>query len=185
LFGGYVLENVQNLCHVDYAAQIYTGRLPVNISLPFESRGYIYGPIRLSASPHNPVYRALVQPTTAPDFICDKTAIFFVRDPRDILVSAYYSFGFTHGLSPVREIREMQERKRGKIQQQSLDQYVLQHAATQAENFRTLYRLSQHCKRGIILKYEDMINDFDKFINYDGRVSEVLSWENESQQKRI
>jgi Tat protein secretion system quality control protein TatD with DNase activity len=106
---------------------------------------------------------ALVKPTTEHDFIRNKIAIFFIRDPRDILVSSYYSFGFTHGLSQVQSIREIQEKKRRGIREMTLDEYVLDAAEHQIDFFRTLYDLSNACERSVILRYEDMINDFDGF----------------------
>ncbi|MEO0533260.1 MAG: sulfotransferase domain-containing protein [Cyanobacteria bacterium P01_A01_bin.123] len=132
--------------------------------LTFTKRGVIYGPIRISADETDPVGKVLVKPTTDHGFIRDKIALFFVRDPRDILVSSYYSFGFTHGLSRVDEIRERQEARRKIIREQTLDEYVLQSVENQINLFSILYDLSNACERSVILKYEDMINDFDTFV---------------------
>lgn len=92
LFNSYILKNIKGLQHVDYASQIYGGK-KINKKLNFRDKGFVYGPIRLSADPMSSVYRMLVAPTSGHEFIRDKIAIFVVRDPRDILVSAYYSFG--------------------------------------------------------------------------------------------
>ena len=163
LFSSYVLKNIDGLHNVDYASQIYSGRRNTQRTITFRKRGFIYGPIRISADETGPVGRILVKPTIDHAFIRDKTGLFFVRDPRDILVSSYYSFGFTHGLSRVEEISERQQAVRRIIREQTLDEYVLRSAETQIRFFSILYDLSNVCKRSVILRYEDMIDDFDMF----------------------
>jgi hypothetical protein len=158
-----VLKNIKGLQNIDYASQIYLGGRNERKKLIFKKRGFIYGPIRISAGETSPVGKMLVKPTVDPDFIRDKIALFLVRDPRDILVSSYYSFGFTHAFSKVDEIREEQEAARKMIREQTLDEYVLQAAESQNNFFNTLYNLSNACKRSVILRYEDMIEDFDTF----------------------
>ncbi|MEM6551663.1 MAG: sulfotransferase domain-containing protein [Planctomycetota bacterium] len=105
----------------------------------------------------------LVKQTVDHDFVRDKTALFFVRDPRDILVSSYYSFGMTHALAKLDAIRELQEERRRLVREKTLDEYVLYAAEKQNELFRVLYDLSNACARSVILRYEDMVNRFDSF----------------------
>jgi hypothetical protein len=162
LFSIYVLKHIEGLRHVDYANKIYRGKKYHSIT--FKPMGFIYGPIRLSANPASPVYKHLVEPTQDINFIRDKTAIFLVRDPRDIMVSAYYSFGYTHGLSPVAEIRAMQEQLRIKIQNKMIDEYVLEYSPTILRHFESVDRLSKECNRSVILRYEDMILNWDRFV---------------------
>jgi len=95
LFSSFVLKNLEGLTHVDYAKDLTSGRRSPRKALPFHDYGIIYGPIRLSNDPENLISRHLIKPIYSPDFLTDKRAVFFVRDPRDILVSAYYSFGYT------------------------------------------------------------------------------------------
>lgn len=162
LFSYYVLRNIEGLVHVNYAVQIYSGKKVDGIT--FEDKGCIYGPIRLSADPMSPVYKRLVKPVSDSDFIRNKIVIFLVRDPRDILVSAYYSFGYTHGFSSVKEIRERQEQKRSKIQSENVDEYVMESAHSILNNFETVDRLSKACNRSVVLRYEDMIDNWDYFV---------------------
>lgn len=161
LFSGYVLGRVEGLRQVDYAYRIYVGKMSGNPV--FNERGYIYGPLRLSLRPTSPEYTRLVKDVTDAEFIKNRIAVFLIRDPRDILVSAYYSFGYTHGLSPVKEIQAMQLEIREQIQNTTIDQYCLQSAPRINSAFETLNGLSQACNRSIVLKYEDMINDWDTF----------------------
>lgn len=163
LFASYVLKNVDGLDNIDYARYLWNKpnsfkRRPFY----FKSKGYIYGPIRLSGR-NKLMYNLLVIPTSNLDFVKNKTAMFFIRDPRDILVSSYYSFGYTHALNSNKERRSEQLKKRKLIQSLTVDEYVIRNAERQIENFNALKTIADNCKNKVILKYEDMIENFDLF----------------------
>lgn len=162
LFSTYVLKNVSGLRHIDYANKIYFRGITDNKC--FEDMGYIYGPIRLSVDQNSLVYKYFVKKTLNTEFIKNKTALFLIRDPRDILVSSYYSFGFIHGFSPVMEIKTLQEQTRKKILNQTIDQYVSENAQTMLSDFKVMEKLNNNCKKSVIIKYEDMIDNWDKFV---------------------
>lgn len=172
LFSGYILKKVDGLLHVDYAKKVYDGEITNTNKIVFRKKGYIYGPLRLTANPQSKVYKVLIEPICKSDFLKDKIVIFLIRDPRDILVSSYYSYGFTHKLSKIKETRERQEALRKRIQSISIDEYVLEYSTNINKNFMELFDLSKMCQRSVVLKYEDLINDFDKFIkNFSTYVS--------------
>jgi hypothetical protein len=115
LFSDYILGSLIGLKHVDYALDLYKGRLKPSSGKPltFASHCYAYGPLRVSGMGSNDLIdRLLKTPTMSVDFVSDKIALFFVRDPRDILVSAYHSFAYTHWYSAVPELRRGQEQRR-------------------------------------------------------------------------
>ena len=161
LFSDYVLKNVRRLRLIDYEDRFYNGH-PVEC-LTFKQQGFIYGPIRLSTDPPLAIYNRLVEPASRPDFIRDKIAIFLIRDPRDIIVSSYYSFGYTHEFSTVKEIEEQQREARELIRRKTIDAFALELANLTLNHFQIIDRLSQACSRGIVLKYEDMIDNWEKF----------------------
>jgi hypothetical protein len=161
LFSDYVLKNVRGLRLIDYADRFYNGD-PVEC-VTFEEKGFIYGPIRLSTGPPTVIYSRFVEPASGIDFIRDKIAIFLIRDPRDILVSSYYSFGYTHEFSTVKEIEEQQRKTRELVLCKTIDAFALEAANATLNHFHTIDRLSQACNRGIVLKYEDMIDNWEKF----------------------
>jgi sulfotransferase family protein len=161
LFSDYVLKNIRRLRLVDYADRFYKGE-PVEC-VTFKEKGCIYGPIRLSTDPPSVVYDRLVEPVSHTDFIRDKIAIFLIRDPRDIIVSSYYSFGYTHEFSTVKEIEEQQRQARELIRRKTIDAFALEVANSTLNHFHVIDRLSQACNRGIVLKYEDMIDNWEKF----------------------
>lgn len=163
LFAHFLLQHARGLKHCDYASRIYLGRQKG--TLRFASHGYLYGPIRISAKLESPVYSQLVAPAIKPEFAADKRAVFFIRDPRDILVSQYYSFGFTHGLSPVERIRQLEKAEREFVRSMDVDAYVV-HAATKLrDDMLVIDNLASQCRISALLRYEDMINDFDRFRN--------------------
>jgi hypothetical protein len=161
LFSDYVLKHVRRLRLIDYADQLYNGD-PVEC-VTFKAKGFIYGPIRVSTDPPSAIYSRLVEPASRTDFVRDKIAIFLIRDPRDVLVSSYYSFGYTHEFSTVKEIEDRQRQARELIRRKTIDAFVLEIANVTLNHFHTIHRLSQACNRGIVLKYEDMIDDWEKF----------------------
>ena len=64
-----------------------------------------------------------------------------IRAPRDILVSAYYSFGTTHTISKVEKVQSYQISRRDHIQALSIDEYVFEEAVTYLSHFETVHRL--------------------------------------------
>jgi len=163
LFRYCVLNNIEGLRKVDYDQQIFNGKLRGPVQ--FESAGHIYGPlfIQHKESLINFTDMKLLNPVFQSDFIRNKTAVFLLRDPRDILVSSYFSFGFTHVLSPVPEIRQIQEANRERHQATDIDEYILSRVDEMRGVFERLRRLNRACEQSVVLKYEDMIHDFDLF----------------------
>lgn len=162
LFSSYGLKNFSGLRHIDYSHYLWVKPKSYNKKLIFKRNGFVYGPIRLSTDDYQG-RKLLILPTSDLEFVKDKKAIFFIRDPRDILVSAYYSFGFTHPLNPQEKKRDEQLVKRKKIQSLTLDEYVLVYAEQQIENFSLLGKVAENCSQKTILRYEDMVVDFDSF----------------------
>jgi hypothetical protein len=158
-----VLPNVNDLTHVDFARKLYSSQVGIDDEVSFKDSGHVYGPIRLSADPSSQVYRKLIAPSSSPDFIKNKLAIGMIRDPRDILVSLYYSAGFTHPFSSVAEIRKKQQARRRQIQKLSLDEFALLYAGNQVVSFEKMLTLKNDCDNFVLIKYEDMIERFDYF----------------------
>lgn len=161
MFSKLVLKNVKDLYHVDFSAQIYDGKH--FSSLDFLKKGVVYGPIRLSTAPELNEYGLLTSKVLAEDFIVDKKIICMIRDPRDILVSSYYSFGKTHPFSKNKVLERVQLVQRDRINKMSLDEYVLSEAPNYQKYFDLCLSLIERCPNHVVLKYEDMVLDFDSF----------------------
>ncbi|MEL7500111.1 MAG: sulfotransferase domain-containing protein [Planctomycetota bacterium] len=89
--------------------------------------------------------------------------IFHLRDPRDMLVSEYYSFGWTH---PTEQQKGLESRRQ-EIQQMSVDEYVV----TQAEvctwpvdqKYAPLANYEFDLEHELVVTYEQMVTSFYKW----------------------
>jgi hypothetical protein len=161
LFSSKVLPRVGGgLRHVDYAAKLYTGE--VQGPLSFKETGVLYGPIRVVAPDlAYPEYRWLVEPLTRPGFVCQRKSVIFLRDPRDVLISIFFSFGFSHDRSPVPSVAALQEKRRKEIQAMGLEKFCEMEATKQKQIFDTLARLKDESAAAVVIRYEDLFSSFD------------------------
>ena len=135
----------------------------------FKLNGEIYGPQRLPLNFTG---------------INDYKKIFFLRDPRDVLVSAYYSFGYSHVEPDSTSMIDSFLKKRATIQNQTIDEYVLQEMERWIKpaymNYKKL-RL-ESTNDVLYLKYNDYIE------NTEGIVNKILTFfglENRDLAKRL
>jgi hypothetical protein len=91
--------------------------------------------------------------------------IFFLRDPRDVLISAYFSFAFTHP-EPLNNIsRKEFLKRRNRLHQQGIDQYVLEEAKQWIVPLYSQYKhLRETAPDYIYLKYDFFKNQTPDFI---------------------
>jgi hypothetical protein len=161
LFSSYVLPNVAGLRHVDYNAQAAAGTLAHEPTV--EAQGFVYGPIRLSTRGDLPNYEAFRRRVGEPAFVRDRIAVCLVRDPRDLVISAYYSFGFSHVLSGIPEVRARQEARRARISAQTIDEFALEDAPRWTKAFDAMSVVLDACPRSVLLRYEDMVGAWPVF----------------------
>lgn len=89
--------------------------------------------------------------------------IYQVRDPRDTLVSQYYSMGWTHPTNPTdpqgfNKVREW-------VQTHTIDEYVLNEAPNLKSRLDHLVnRLDNLNANEYVVKYEDMVLNFESWI---------------------
>lgn len=165
LFAQKILPFVEGLKHVDYAKEIFSGNLiPSKKTISFASIGFIYGPIRLSAPKNLFLYSDFVVPAIENCIRKKGKPLFMIRDPRDILISQYYSFGFSHGISSEPSIQSSQLEIRKQIATMSLDEYCLLNAEKTAENFWELKQLANKYPADSLFKYEHLIENPEVFI---------------------
>jgi len=90
--------------------------------------------------------------------------LFQVRDPRDILVSEYFSLGWRHR---DQAWNEDEKQRREDIQQLTIDQYVLGEAETSKQPLLTRYLpLLEELEKPTthVVKYETMVEDFPAWL---------------------
>lgn len=162
LFSKFLFPNLKGRIHIDYAKILYDKPENWKTKLSFKKNGALYGPIRVSSHP-GLEKKKLVNPTIEKEFLSTKKSIIFTRDPRDIIVSEYYSFGYNHPLNPNEEKRNWQIKLRKKIQSQTIDEYARENCDHIRKSFEILITVQKESKKSSILRYEDMVNDFSKF----------------------
>jgi len=159
LFARQVLPRLAGRTHVDYQFLHYENRLDSAVAV--EGNAHAYGPVRILDDDHPS--RGITEEILTGSRRQALKAIFFIRDPRDILVSMYYSFGFSHPESPNPEIREYQRLRRQRIQALDIDAFAMAEAPAVERKFIRIFDLFQEWDDKVMLKYEEMIGDFDRF----------------------
>lgn len=168
LFQRLVIPNVKGLTPIPYEKLIYQNHLVRKIVC--RDFGYIYGVCRIHEDGH-PLHK-ITSKVLMEQNRTKKDIIILIRDPRDILVSMYYSFGFTHTLSPNKKIRRCQIERRERIRQLGLDKYVQEVGPRLKAQFDFLSCVLGNTESVKLLKYEDMLHNYDSF--YD-QLAEVLA----------
>lgn len=161
LFSTFVLPRVSGFAHLDYQQIVDQGLANPGENLPFEPRGKVFGPIRIGVD--GAQYDQVVVPATRFCLEWQSPTVVMVRDPRDLLLSMYYSFGFSHYLSPIPEVRQQQLADQEKIRQLGLDGYALKAIAWVAREFERAREIRQANRNAILLRYEDMIQNWPQF----------------------
>lgn len=183
-FTNQILKEVEQISEFelyDYGALIGSISEKLNITDQFEEylnenhktlfklNGEIYGPQRLPLNFTG---------------INDYKKIFFLRDPRDVLVSAYYSFGYSHVEPDSASMIDSFLKKRATIQNQTIDEYVLQEMERWIKpaymNYKKL-RL-ESTNDVLYLKYNDYIEDTEGIVN---KILTFFGLENRDLAKRL
>lgn len=183
-FTNQILKEVEQISEFelyDYGALIGSISEKLNITDQFEEylnenhktlfklNGEIYGPQRLPLNFTG---------------INDYKKIFFLRDPRDVLVSAYYSFGYSHVEPDSASMIDSFLKKRAKIQNQTIDEYVLQEMERWIKPAYMNYKkLRVESTNDVLyLKYNDYIEDTEGIVN---KILTFFGLENRDLAKRL
>lgn len=86
------------------------------------------------------------------------TKILLVRDPRDVMVSLYYSDKGSHALPPEGPLRESMEKRREYLQNVDIDTYVMDESSAILRHYLRTLQLSA-MPNTIVLRYRDIIYD--------------------------
>lgn len=159
-FSKYVLKHIDGYDHVDYASEMFNGRVKDKVS--FKDVGVVYGPIRMSINA-DPMNSRLFIPLLKSNLLNECRLICLVRDPRAILVSYFYSEAYSHVISKVEKIKEVQLRNRQNALLLGIDKYVLSRMNFIMERFNILKKILETNDDNVLLQFEEMIGDFDTF----------------------
>ncbi len=140
------------LKHFDYAGSIWELGDEIKIKNPYEIAvksdflyrmyGEIYGPIR------NPIDLNHSE---------QLNNIFFLRDPRDLIISQYYSTVYSHPLPSHKNDKKIFTKKRHQIKKMGINKYFLEQIDKWIIPQYTKYRLiKKNSKLSFFHKYEDL-----------------------------
>jgi hypothetical protein len=167
-FSNIALGNLTNLQHIDYENIAYFK--DNNIQIDIELYNKAYGPIRLSNNPilkdYAFTYENLIIPFLNHPNRKNVKSIFQIRDPRDILVSNYYHQARGYKLNIEEETRKVQQQNIKEAQSMTIDEYLLKEDVIKfyVESFDTINKVYDEAEQKILLKYEDMINNWNVYI---------------------
>lgn len=97
----------------------------------------------------------------------DYVLLLTTRDPRDILVSSYYSAAYSHEIPPeISPKRQELLERRARALSSTIDEHVIKESKKVFEKFSS-YRihLLEKYPQAKLLSYESMVSDFDAWIN--------------------
>ena len=117
----------------------------------FKPKGYVYS-----------VFGAMV----GVENLAAYKIILVVRDPRDVLVSGYFSKVFSHPLpSSESDKRARFEENRRQAQAETIDEYVLENSEKIYDIYTNyIQHLLQKNTQVYVCRYEEMINDFEGWL---------------------
>jgi hypothetical protein len=149
------LVEESDMCHVDIGGYLWNGGIiytePQNIYRKF---GYLYGPF------YGMDKEELIIPIENLD---DFKILYMLRDPRDVLTSYYFHWGYELYSNPA--VEDYLKVRSEETLAMTIDEWVLEKFPLFLERYKT-YLEKFNNKPGILfIKYEDMLEDFDNWLN--------------------
>ncbi len=146
------------LIPVDFAGEAFRSGIKewqycVDRSPLFSRKGYYFGAFR---GPYVDKFADLSQ----------NRLLIQVRDPRDCIVSLYYSYKFSHGAPGMGPLRKIFDRIRESTRDKQIDEFAIQQAESYAKRLQMITAVHQQNEgRTLLVKYEEMVGDFDLWLN--------------------
>lgn len=93
--------------------------------------------------------------------------ILSIRDPRDILVSSFYSTAFSHDVPPITSNkREAFIEKRALTKKMGIDQFAIEESNRVYSTFSNYHEMLNRKENNVtVVKYEDMITNHENWLN--------------------
>ena len=143
--------------HVDFAAESFRNGVPegpycVERSQVLSTPGYFFGAFR----------GTYVQNF---DDLSAARLIIQVRDPRDCIVSMYFSLLYSHPQPGEGEVKERLLNARSHVESTPIDDFAIERAAEYRKRLDVLADIMTSHSDCLLLRYEQMVTDFDSWIN--------------------
>jgi hypothetical protein len=118
----------------------------------FPESGYSFAPIR--------TWHAGIPP------IDNYRVVLMLRDPRDVLVSFYFSMAKSHALPLIEAMsRDTIMRERASAEASTIDDYVIERAPELLDRYRNYINHVMGRPNVLFLRYEEMVSDFSGWLN--------------------
>lgn len=112
----------------------------------FSRSGALYGPIRRFVDVPN---------------LANRNILLVLRDPRDVVVSEYYSVAYSHALPGNKRSRDRYLIRRERAKSQTVDEYAVEAAYRYKEVYSQYAKHLLGKENVTFLTYEEMVADFD------------------------
>ena len=143
--------------HIDYGRAIWV--IGNTFNFECEPDKYInQNSDKLFTHKHSLIYGPLREYINIKD-IHKYKIIFFLRDPRDVLVSAYYSFGKTHSIPLNKYHAKSLIDERNRISNETIDEYVSRRKSYIKEILNKYIHLAHTHKDFLYLNYDSFAKD--------------------------
>jgi len=153
LFKEYILKKSQ-LQYIDPLKLYANNKID---TLKIRDFNCAYGPLYTSHGYNS----AIIKEMLSEEFTIHNSCIFLVRDPRDIIISQYYSYGWSHAINTNDSENFLKRRKH--IQSSTLEEYVTDELQIKTINDRYSL-LIKLLTNNEYIKYENIIEDLDNVL---------------------
>jgi hypothetical protein len=140
------LSKPNGLKHVNYARTFWKTDFRDFETLNYERNGHIYGPLRNYA----PI-----------PGIEDFKLLLHLRDPRDVMVSLYFSVAYSH---PLRD-KENSVKKRAETQAIDINDFVIEKAPDFAGRYQNYVDNIVGRPNVLLVHYEELVTDFPRWLD--------------------
>jgi hypothetical protein len=97
--------------------------------------------------------------------IDDYLVVIVLRDPRDVLVSGYYSYAFSHALPQADLHRQAFTDYRDRTRSLSLDEYAIHACAGTRQQYERYLTFADQHPGAYLTRYEEMLTDFPRWLD--------------------
>ncbi len=125
----------------------------------YQQKGYLYGPVNIFNGPFRIYFEEIPS-------LEKYKVILMLRDPRDVLVSAYFSTAYSHRM-PRRNPSEANRLRtaREEALRMTIDEHVLKEADVVSDIYLRYCQKLLNKSYVLFVKYEEMVNDFESWLN--------------------
>ncbi len=145
----------EGMVHVDFAFDAFQKGIKeweycVSKSHLFSTPGYYFGAFR---GPYIDKFE---------DLSANRIVV-QVRDPRDCIVSLYYSYKYSHGEPGEGVLKKIFNRIRKHVEDTEIDDFALEQAKIYSRRLAMITDLCNRYEDYVLLKYERMVLDYEKW----------------------